>query len=342
MASIKDIAEKVGVSNTSVSKYLRDPNTTHVSAELKQKIDKAVEELHYRRNVIAQSLSSRKTNIISILIPFNAPFSRSTFLNELLSGLESIFLNNGYHMIFLATQGDDSTSVVKHQIAQGYGFDGAVLFNSRYCKEEDTEHNVKELQAAKVPFVVVNSPNLNLEINQVVFSTPESSSAVKFLLEQGHKRIVLMGGRNGTVVDSEEMQQYRLFHQQLGSELDDDLLLFGDYERGSAKGAMLHFLQKNIDFSAVYCLSDTMALGVYEALKEHGLKVPEDISVVGKHDSFFASYLNPPLTTVRVKIFEIGVKAAEILLDSIQHDAKPKKVFLDNELILRASTRVKR
>ncbi|MCP4397028.1 MAG: LacI family transcriptional regulator, partial [bacterium] len=299
MANIKDIAAKVGVSNTAVSKYLRDPNTTHVSAELKQKIDTAVEELHYRRHVIAQSLSSRKTNIISILIPFNAPFSRSTFLNEVLSGLESVFLNNGYHMIFLATQGDDSTSMVKYQIAQGYGFDGAVLFNSRYCKEEDTENNVKELQAAKVPFVVVNSPSLNLEINQVVFSTPESGSAVKFLLGQGHERIAFMGGREGTAVDREEIQQYRLFHQQARLAIDEELILYGDYERGVAKGAMLQFLQKRADFSAVYCISDTMALGVYEALKERGLQIPEDISVVGKHDSFFASYLNPPLTTVR-------------------------------------------
>ena len=110
----------------------------------------------------------------------------------------SVFLNNDYHMIFLATQGEDSTSVVKHQIAQGYGFDGAVLFNSRYCKEEDTENNVKELQAAKVPFVVVNSPNLNLEINQVVFSTPDAGNAIKFLLGQGHERIVFMGGRDGS------------------------------------------------------------------------------------------------------------------------------------------------
>ena len=147
---------------------------------------------------------------------------------------------------------------------------------------------------------------------------------------------------DGTAVDREELQQYRHFHQQLVCDINQELFLFGDYERGAAKGAMLQFLQKDIDFSAVYCISDTMALGVYEALKEHGLRVPDDISVIGKHDSFFASYLNPSLTTVRVKIFEIGVKAAEILLDSIQHDVKPKKVFLDNELILRASTRVKR
>ena len=125
-------------------------------------------------------------------------------------------------------------------------------------------------------------------------------------------------------------------------EIDEDLILYGDYEREVAKGSMLQFLQKGIRFSAVYCISDTMALGVYEALKDNGLRIPEDVSVIGKHDSFFAKFLDPPLTTVRVKIFEIGVKAAQILLDTIQNGAKPRKVFIDNELILRSSTQVRR
>jgi DNA-binding LacI/PurR family transcriptional regulator len=190
------------------------------------------------------------------------------------------------------------------------------------------------------PFVVVNSPALPDDINQVVSTTPESSSAVKFLLDQGHRRIVLLLGREQSIISSEECEQYKTFHQQQGIEIDEDLILYGDYERSVAKGAMLQLLQKGVEFSAVYCVTDTMALGVYEALKEQGLRVPDDISVVGKNDSFFSNFLNPPLTTVRVKIFEEGVKAAGILLDAIQNGRSPKKIFLDNELILRSSTRV--
>ena len=185
MANIKDIAAKVGISNTAVSKYLRDPYTKHVSAELKAKIDQAVKELNYRRNVIARSLSSKKSNIISILIPYSPPFSRSSFLNELLSGLESVLLKNGYHMIFLANQGEDSPAIVKQQLEQGYGFDGFVLFNTRYCTLENIEKNAEELTKTRCPFVVVNSPVLHADINQVVFATPESSNAVNFLLDQG-------------------------------------------------------------------------------------------------------------------------------------------------------------
>lgn len=340
MAKIKDIAAKVGISNTAVSKYLRDPDTKHVSVQIKKQIDQAIEELNYRRNVIAQSLSSKKSHIISILIPYNAPFSRSTFLNELLSGLESVLLNNGYHIIFLAARGEDSATMVKNQIEQGYGFDGFVLFSSRYCTTEAMEHNVYELLKTDFPFVVVNRPNLDFNINQVIFYTPEASSAVNFLLNQGHQRIVLMLGREQSANSQEELQQYRDYLQKQGIETDESLILYGDYERGMAKGAMLQFLQKENDFSAVYCVTDTMALGVYEALKEYGLRIPEDISVIGKNDSFFASFLNPPLTTVRLKIFDAGVKAAEILLDTIRHGGSPRKVFLDSELILRSSTRV--
>ena len=215
MANIKDIATKVGISNTAVSKYLRDPDTKHVSAKLKQRIDQAIEELHYRRNVIAQSLSSKKSHIVSILIPFNAPFSRSTFVNELLSGLESVFLNSGYHMIFLATKGQDSSAMVKNQIEKGYGFDGFVLFVTRYCSKDDIEKNVEQLVATEFPFVVVNSGNLPLDINQVGFTTSESSSAVKFLLDLGHKRIVLLLGREDAIDSLDELRKYREFHRSI-------------------------------------------------------------------------------------------------------------------------------
>ena len=341
MARIKDIAAKVGVSSTSVSKYLRDPETKHVSPELKTRIDLAVEELQYRKHVISRNrLSEKKT--ISILIPYKAPFSRSTFVNELLSGLESELLNNDYSMTFLPVKGDDSITMLKNQLIQRQDSDGFIFFVTRYCIKEEMEANVRELLHTGRPFVVVNSPNLDFDINQVIFTTPEASSAVNFLMDQGHQRIVFVAGREGTCNSDEELQHYIMCHQKRGLEFDEDLVLYGDYEGPIAKGAMLQFLQKKIEFSAVYCISDTMALGVYEALKDHGLRIPEDVSVIGKHDSFFSNYLNPPLTTVRVKMFEIGVKAAEILLDTIQHDVKPKKVFLDNELILRSSTKVRR
>jgi DNA-binding LacI/PurR family transcriptional regulator len=341
MARIKDIAAKVGISSTSVSKYLRDPDTKHVSPELKVKIDSAVEELQYRKHVTSRNRSSGKKTI-SILIPYNAPFSRSGFLNELLSGLESVFLNNGCCMTFLPTHGENSVAIIKNQLESHCGADGFIFFNTRYCSADDLENNITELSRASHPFVVLNSPALPQEINQVVFTTPVSSSAVKFLLAQGHQRIVLMLGRMQSATSCEELKHYRDYYEQAGLAVDEDLILYGDYEWPIAKGAMFQFLQKGIDFSAAYCITDTMALGVYEALKEYGLRIPEDISVIGKNDSFFANFLNPPLTTVRLKIFEAGVKAAEILLDAIQHGSEPKKVFLDTELILRSSTTVHR
>jgi DNA-binding LacI/PurR family transcriptional regulator len=243
-------------------------------------------------------------------------------------------------MIFLASEGKDSTSITRNQIEQGYGFDGFVLFNTRYCTKENLEENVAELLKTEFPFVIVNSPALHFDVNQVVFTTPESSNAINFLWDQGHCRIALMLGREHSLMCREELQQFRESYRKRGVAMDENLILYGDYERPVARGAMLQFLQKEIDFSAIYCVSDTMALGVYEALKEHGLRIPEDISVVGRHDSFFSNFLNPALTTVRLKIFEGGVKAAELLLDTIQHGAKPRKIFLDNELILRSSTRV--
>jgi LacI family transcriptional regulator len=96
-----------------------------------------------------------------------------------------------------------------------------------------------------------------------------------------------------------------------------------------------------VAFSAVYCLTDTMALGAYEALAERGFEIPGRVSVIGKNDSFFARFLSPPLTSVRVPMFEAGRIGAEGLLRSIEGGEPPRKVFLKNELILRLSTAVR-
>ncbi len=109
-----------------------------------------------------------------------------------------------------------------------------------------------------------------------------------------------------------------------------------------ARSQILQALDRGVRFTAVYCLTDTMALGVYEGLAERGLAVPANVSVIGKNDSFFARFLSPPLTSVRVPMFEAGRLGAESLLRSIEGGEEPRKIFLKNELILRLSTAIRR
>jgi len=133
MATIKDIAIAVGISTASVSLYLKDSETTRVSSKTKEKIDQSIKDLKYRPNTIARSLVTNKTNSIGIMLPFQGSYFRSTFVNEVLSGIQSILFPKNYSMVFVPASGNDSRSMVKNHLAESSGYDGYILFGTRYC-----------------------------------------------------------------------------------------------------------------------------------------------------------------------------------------------------------------
>jgi LacI family transcriptional regulator len=342
MPGLRQIAEKVGVSKTVVSVYLNDPTTSRVSSATKARIDTVVRELRYRPNAIARSLSARRSRIVGILIPFNAPLWRSLFISEMLSGIESVLFKQGFSMLFPPTDGRSSSIMVRNQLDRASGYDGLVLFGTRYCTINDMETNIRELSGTSLPFVVLNMPAMKFEVNQVSFHTPTSAGAVRYLLEMGHKRILFVAGAVGAADSQVEVRMYRAALKSYGLAWDPALVVYGNYEHQESRAAIGEALRRGVEFSAVYCLTDTMALGVYEALAEAGRRIPADVSVVGKNDSFISRFMNPPLTTVRVPIFEAGVKAGEILVNAMKKDEPPRKVILNNELINRLSVRVRK
>jgi len=178
------------------------------------------------------------------------------------------------------------------------------------------------------------------QINQIVHKIPLNSSPIQYLLELGHRRIVLVSGSLQTLDSQEAFKKYNLYHEQRNLPIDHTLIVYGNYERLDAKVKLGQLIEKKVDFTAIYCLSDGMVLGVYEALSEYGLKIPQDISIIGKGDLYFEKHLSPPLTTLRTLRFEEGIKGAELLLHSMENEREAKKAYLESDLILRASTRI--
>ncbi len=337
MASIKDIADRVGVSKATISIYLKDKETKRVGASTKGKIERAIEELNFRPNTIARSLSTKRSFSIGIMVPYNGSIYQSTFINEILSGLQSVLFPRQYSMVFLPTTGEGSRSMVKNQLAKGQGHDGLILFGTRYCTPRDMEQNVEELKNTGTPYVVLNMPQMENAVNQVVFRDPPAANPVKYLRELGHRRILLMAGREN---DSESQSNIDLFRETMGDDFSGSEIVWGDYEKENAKSALLQYIESSgVDFTAIYALSDTMALGIYEALKEKEVKIPDDVSVIGRNDSFFSSYMAPPLTTVKRQVFNEGKKGAEILLNAIETGRSEQVIILDSSLMLRESTK---
>ena len=335
--SVQALTDKLGISKTAIYLYLKDPRTRRLGEATKKRIEEAIGEFQFHVNVNAKSLSEGKSDVIAILIPLNAPFFRNTLLSELLSGIQTILFKRGYKFIFIPTQGENSHGILRDQLKKSFGYDGYILFGTRACTMEDMRENVEHLAKLHLPFVVVNMPDLGFEVNQVINSTPRASSAVRHLLGLGHRRILLMAGSRNAPDTRLAVDEYRDRFAEAGLPVDERLIRFGEYERLVAKSDMAAVFEAVPDFTAVSCINDNMALGVYEALKERGLTIPGDVSVIGRDDSSIATVMQPALTTIRVPMYETGKTAAELLLRRLEHKDPVRKIVLENELILRES-----
>jgi len=341
VVTLAEIADKLGISKTTVSLYLKDPDTKRVGKKTKIRIAALVEELNYKPNVIAKSLSNARSKTISVIMPYNGPFFRSSFVNEMLSGLQFELFKHGYSIIFLPTYGEDSSTMVKNHLQNSGGYDGIILFGTRYCTFQLLIENAKMLMKDGIPFCAVNMPELALPINQIILRTLPESNPIEFFIKSGHREILLVVGREQDPESIETIHTYKTILNEHGIPFSEDRIVYGDYEYDVTRSEIKKILNQEHKFSAVYSLSDTMAIGVYTALKEYDYKIPDDISVIGTNDSFFSCYTDPPLTTVRKQVYKAGVEAAKTLLHTIQTGKTGRKIWLDSEFVFRNSTKVK-
>ena len=339
--TIKELSQRLGISKTALYLYFKDPSTTRLGVEMKSRIESMIDGIEFLPNVNAQNFSSGISRTIAILIPLAAPHFRNTMIDELLSGIQTVLFAKNYKMIFIPPATiypmGGSNGILREQVKAASGYDACILFGTRACTDEDLRLNVEYMLHTRMPFVVVNMPALSYPINQVVNVTPRLSSGTKFLLSMGHRRILFMGGSPNAPDTVSAYAEYKSLHEEYGIPIDERLVMNGGYERAAARSEFTRAVAGKIDFSAVFCLSDTMALGVYEAAADMGLSIPGDISVVGKDDAQFATVLRPKLTTIKVPAYETGKVAAQLALTSIEEGAHPRRIELDNELVVRES-----
>jgi DNA-binding LacI/PurR family transcriptional regulator len=342
--SVKNLAARLGISKTALYLYIRDPETSRLGAETKRRIEETLGETRLLLNVNARNLSIGRSRAIAVLVPLDIPYFRNIMVSELLSGLQSVMFRRNYRLVFvppaMGSAESGSIGMLRDQAASVYGYDGCILFGTRACSATDMRENVEQMRKTTLPFVVLNMPAMDADINQVVAVTPRAASGTRFLLSMGHKRVLFMGGAAAAPDTEIELSEYRSLHGEFGLDYDEGLVRNGGYERATARSELLRALDEGRTFSAVFCLSDTMALGVYEAADDRRLGIPGDISVVGRDDAIFATAMRPRLTTVRIPAYETGKAAAELLLGSIEGGSPSRRLELQNELILRESVRV--
>lgn len=326
--SIKDIARLANVSHPTVSRALL--NNPLVSAKTGERIRRIAKEAGYRPSAVARGLLTRRTQTIGVVVTTVAdPFAGAVF-----SGIEQTAGDHGYS-VFLADSNADPER--ERKIVQAFAerrLDGIIVTSSRV----GTLY-LPLLSEMGIPIVLVNNQYPGAFVHAVMIGNVEGSrSAAKHLIDLGHERIAYIGDQSGFQSDTERFAGYRTALKVARIPFKLELVSHGDGKPDAAITAMNKLLQLSEIPTAVCCYNDMTALGALHAIHSHGLRVPEDISVTGFDDLFFASYTKPPLTTVRQPMYRMGQLAMESLLRLMSGKKMAGTIRVDPELVVRKST----
>ncbi len=310
--SIKDVAKEAGVSASTVSYVLNSTPTESISPETARRVMDAVKKLGYIPNLNARSLSSRRSNMIGVLIPQTEPGKELMFSNpfygELLSSIEYTARQHGYHLLLSGTKEDQDYL----SIAQNRGVDGIIIVGT-YPGE-----NLNALKQLGVPIVLVDSYVKDEAFHTIGIEDREGARmATRYLIEKGHRQIAFVSGsirENG--VNIKRYQGYCDAMQSAGLSVDEQSIYSGtvDYDYGIT--AAKEYVARGKKQTAAFVSADVISMGLIKGLQQNHVRVPEDLSIVSFDDVYLARMANPALTTVHQDIGEKGKQAVQLILDA--------------------------
>jgi DNA-binding LacI/PurR family transcriptional regulator len=327
--TIYDVARQAGVSVATVSRYINQ--NAPISTKVAERLDKVMTELRYVPHAAARHLASKKTRVVGLLLNN----LHNDFFVPLLNGVEAFVSQKGYSLI-VATYHANSRGHSQPPIGP-HNTDGLLVFSDGLVDED-----LATLNECGFPMVLVHrTPPASLPIPSV---TVENVQVIEQLVDHlvkvhGKRRILFL---RGPLYQEDSMLRETGYRSALcanGIPVDENLILNGEFERDLAYEAMNDFLgnEKQVAFDAVFTGDDDAAIGVLKALHKHGLKVPEEVAVIGFDDLGFAPFLNPPLTTVRAPTETVGRLAAERLFAVLENQPANEAVVLPTEIIYRRS-----
>ncbi len=339
--TLKDIADRVGVSTATVS-YVLNGKEQYISQEIKERIFAAVKEMGYYTNMNAKSLVSRRSRLIGIVVPQTEGRETQLFANnfysEILSNVEYIARNNGYQIIISGMDLNDNYLRIAHE----RGLDGIIAIGIYQNEFFD------QLEKTDIPMVIIDSYCRSGKYLNIRIDDEEGSyTAAKHLIDKGHRNIGFLCGH---IQENGVMQKryigYRRALAEAGIELDERFVFEGTVGYHSGLELSERIAKEQPQLTGVVCSADILAIGLMKGLAQQNIRVPEDISVIGFDDLEICQYLSPGLTTIRQQIASKGQIAMEKLLQAIdrhlndpEEEEKFEDVVLPVELIERDSVR---
>ncbi len=325
MATIRDVSRESGLSIATVSRAISNPEM--VSKQSLQRVNEAIEKLQYKPNLSSQKFRLQRTHTIVVLVPNIA----NLFFAQLISGIEDVAARRGYNVLL----GDTRDSVTRERefisLVETRQADGLIQLRPHDDDSPLPDPTIKAVNAGGCE----GTPYHSVRIDNI----EAARKVVKYLLSLGHTRIGVISGLSNNRHSMDRLKGYKQALESAGIVYDDDIVIEGDFTVWSGFNAVQHLAKIADKPTALFCMSDDMAIGAIKGLKEKGWHVPQDISVTGFDDIALANYYDPALTTVRQPAVKIGEKAAELLLQMIEGETpKVLEYILPYELISREST----
>src|SRR5215212_3946388 len=331
----QDVARRAGVSRTTVSFVLNDVKEANISEETRQRVLAAAEELQYVPDATAQALASGRTRTLGMVFRTHPHGVADLAHMQILQGLMSVASQSGVRLLVdIVNENDPADTYVS--LSRNKRIDGLILSDTRV-----DDHALYDLLNDDFPIVLLGRLP-GVKVSSVEFDNRRGvRAAVDHLVSQGHRRIGFIGYAPVYFTGvSERLSGYREALAAAGIPCDDRMVCFGDFnDPGAGFASATRLLALPERPTGIFVSSDVLAFATLTAIHQHGLRIPDDIAVVGFDDNPLSRYAYPPLTSVYLPFEEMGRRAGEMLRDLLSHPDEPKReILLDGRLIVRESS----
>jgi len=332
LVTIKDLARELKISASTVSRALK--NHPDISEDTKRAVHALAEKLNYQPNAVALSLKQRRSNTIGVIIPEIVHY----FFSSVISGIEDVAYDAGFNVIICQSNERYEREVANAKTLMASRVDGILVSIS---KETEDFNHLYNLRNNNIPLVFYDRIVPGLEADQVIIDDFDAAyRATRHLIDSGKKHIAHFAGPQELLIGRDRKNGYVRALNEAGFEVDENLILEADsFEK--ARLAAMRLINEKRPFDAIFAVNDLTAIGAMQTIQKRGIKIPDEVAVVGFSDGRFSGITDPTLTSVDQHGYEMGSIAAEMLLKRI---AAPEKDYpfetriLNANLIVRGSS----
>lgn len=333
--NLDDIAKLAGVSRATASRVIN--HHPDVSAGTREKVLKVIEANHYQPNFAARMLVTQRTQILGIVIQYPEAAFVSEYVPILMDGISRVTHERDYAAImWWEHAGAEKDRFAERILEQKSLMDGMIITVASIVSPL-----IDQLLDSKIPFVMLERPTRHAD--KISYVTIENcggvKAAIEHLLQMGRRRIAHVTGTLTDIDGRDRLDSYRQTLEEHGIAVDPALIVEGSFSRRAGYSAMKELLSRGVEFDAVFAGNDNNAEGALHAMREAGIRVPDDVALVGFDDVPTAHELDPQLTTIRQPIAERGALATALLIDMIEGKVnEPQHIILPTQLVIRRSS----